>query len=214
MLESFTRYKPVWISMAVCVIIYLGSLFWTSPNRQPETVGSISFLIVLLFIAYSVGLLIHSAEAFKNLFTRVISIVLVLLTLFLLTCAILEFGFLPFSNFTVHAKEAQILLAVTSAGMLGGLMKYLTEFSNEKTEQYSLWGLIQSSITGLFVALVLFLILRAGIINQTNVDTFNIWGVSGVSCVTGFFANKVLERLSSVYEELAGLKRKETQGED
>ena len=64
--------------------------------------------------------------------------------------------------------------------------------------------MVRSSIIGLFVSVVLFLILRAGIINQTQIDTFNVWGVTGVSAVTGFFADRVIERFSSLYNEVIG----------
>ena len=69
---------------------------------------------------------------------------------------------------------------------------------------YGLWFTVRSSIIGLFVSVVLFLILRAGIINQTQIDTFNVWGVTGVSAVTGFFADRVIERFSSLYNEVIG----------
>lgn len=49
--------------------------------------------------------------------------------------------------------------------------------------------MILSAILGLLVSVVLFLVLRAGIINQTQIDTFNVWGVTGVAAHRVFLGN-------------------------
>ena len=101
-------------------------------------------------------------------------------------------------------KEIQIFACVASAGTMGGLMRYLMEEKVQNGELMDLWLLSHSAISGLFVSVILFLVLRAGVINKVQIDTFNVYGVSGISAVVGFLADRMIKRISGLYEEVVG----------
>ena len=62
------------------------------------------------------------------------------------------------------------------------------------------WRIIFSIISSLFVSLILFLLLRAGILKSDNIDSFNIYGVTGMSAVAGYFSDKIITRISKLYK--------------
>ncbi|MDX5998208.1 hypothetical protein HRJ35_01575 [Shewanella oneidensis MR-1] len=150
-------------------------------------------------------------DKFSYFVVRALAISLFFLTLFGVGFSILFYESLPFED-PARLREAQVFLAVSSSGMMGGLMRYFSHDAVIKNESLNLWHMVHAAIVGLFVSLVLFLILRAGIINQTQIDTFNVWGVTGVSAITGFFAERVIERFSNLYNEVVGNTSKPGEG--
>lgn len=208
MFKFIDRFAPV-IAFLTTVIAGLTLTFnFYVPNLPDSfyTASAISIYVTLILLTGAgIGTFIHSAEVFKFILSRLIATIFILFAFFLVILVIVadsaDFRLTP-----LDIKDVQIVLGVSAAGLLGGQMRYFHSGASNASENFSLWQLVHSSIVGMFVALVLFLVLRAGIIQQSSVDTFNIWGVVGVTAVTGFFADNVLERLSSVYDELIGAK--------
>lgn len=98
-----------------------------------------------------------------------------------------------------NLEKFTVLMAVIAGGGFGGCMRILV---NERDHRLNFVVFLQASFTGLFVSFVLFLVLRAGIIDQDSVDTFNVWGVCGISMLAGYFSGNALQRLNSVFSEL------------
>ena len=165
---------------------------------------SVNDLMIAMIISVALASFIAiEPDKFTYFFVRAIAVSLFFVTFFGVCYAILFYEKLPFEDQS-RLREAQVFLAVSSSGMMGGLMRYFSKDGVINDEEMNLWRMVHSAIVGLFVSVVLFLILRAGIINQTQIDTFNVWGVTGVSGITGFFADQVIERFSSLYREVIG----------
>ena len=169
----------------------------------------VTFAVMTGFVCFPIAIYIYTApESFSYFFTRIFTIILFMLSFTGVVYALLIPEVFMADGPTVgdgkEVIERRIFLAVSSAGMMGGMMKYFASYNVTIKDQMKLWSVIHASIIGLFVSLVLFMVLRAGIVNQNQVDTFNIWGVTGVSAITGFFAKRVMERFSSLYDEVIG----------
>ncbi len=194
------RMIPAMLIIAAFIAFYIsyGGLYETS----------VSDLVLPMILSVAVASFI-AIEPAKFIFfiVRALAVLLFFLTFSGVCFSILFFESLPFED-PSRLREAQVFLAVSSSGMMGGLMRYFSHEAVIKSESLNLWHMVHAAIVGLFVSVVLFLILRAGIINQTQIDTFNVWGVTGVSAITGFFAERVIERFSSLYNEVVGNKHK------
>ena len=89
-----------------------------------------------------------------------------------------------------------------SAGMMGGIMKYLVFANASGLKTLRVWDIIYASVVGLFVALILFLLFRSGIISDTPIDSYNKYGVAGISILAGFFSDRVIDKLTDWYGRL------------
>jgi hypothetical protein len=109
-------------------------------------------------------------------------------------------------------RDVQIIGCICSAGVLGGFVnKFLGHLSDsEYTVQF--WPMLTSLFCSLFISLVIFLLVRAGILKSVEVDTFNVYGVTGLSAITGYFAENIIGRLKSIYETLLGQHDKKMSG--
>ena len=162
-------------------------------------------LIIIVVVGFSIAWAFFS-ENLKLFFTcalRVLSIAF-FLSVFSMFVISLLFPEVFLGEELNEKKEIQIFACVASAGTMGGLMRYLMEEKVQNGELMDLWSLSHSAISGLFVSVILFLVLRAGIINKVQIDTFNVYGVSGVSAVVGFLADRMVKRISGLYEEVVG----------
>ncbi|QTF93720.1 YEATS-associated helix-containing protein [Halomonas sp. BM-2019] len=169
------------------------------------------FFMTMFASVAMASFIVIEPDKFSYFFVRVLAVSLFFITFAGVCYSILFYESLPFQDES-KLREAQVFLAVSSSGMMGGLMRYFSHDSVIRKEEMNLWHMVHSAIVGLFVSVVLFLILRAGIINQTQIDTFNVWGVTGVSAITGFFADRVIERFSNLYNEVVGDTSKKSDG--
>ena len=161
-------------------------------------------LLIAMVVSVAIASFIAiEPDKFSYFVVRALAVSLFFFTFAGVCYSILFYESLPFEEAS-RLREAQVFLAVSSSGMMGGLMRYFSHDGVIKKEEMNLWHMVHAAIVGLFVSVVLFLILRAGIINQTQIDTFNVWGVTGVSAITGFFADRVIERFSNLYNEVVG----------
>lgn len=195
--------------------LYAGLLFLTGITVVligivvPSPINSSVSLYILIFSVLSLFAGVAGRRMTITIVVRVLACLLFAIAFAGLTIAVLspEFfipGTINSATQPNRAIEIQIFASVSFAGALGGLVKYLAVEDKVIRRNLDLWHLIQSAMIGLFVALVIFMILRAGIINQSQVDTFNIWGVSGVSAITGFFGDKVTDRFSNIFSDVLG----------
>lgn len=112
-------------------------------------------------------------------------------------------------------RDVQIIGCICSAGMLGGFVnrifsrpttgqKIAPSGESSQNAEMRFWTVLNSLFCSLFVSLVIFLLIRAGILKAVEVDTFNIYGVTGMSAITGYFAENIMRRLRTVYETILG----------
>ncbi|MEI5639016.1 MULTISPECIES: YEATS-associated helix-containing protein [unclassified Pseudoalteromonas] len=203
--QEFTkRMLPAMLAIAGFMVFYFmkGGLYESS----------IDSLMIAMVVSVAVASFIAiEPDKFSYFVVRGLAVLLFFITFSGVCFSILFYESMPFTD-PSRLREAQVFLAVSSSGMMGGLMRYFSHEAVIKKEELNLWHMVHAAIVGLFVSVVLFLILRAGIINQTQIDTFNVWGVTGVSAITGFFAERVIERFSSLYNEVVGNSSKQNEG--
>lgn len=202
-LEFAKRMLPAMLAITGFMVFYIlyGGLYEKSINSL--------FIAMVISVVIASFIAIEPAK-FSYFIVRALAVFLFFFTFSGVFFSILFYESLPIKD-PSRLREAQVFLAVSSSGMMGGLMRYFSHEAVIKSESLNLWHMVHSAIVGLFVSVVLFLILRAGIINQTQIDTFNVWGVTGVSAITGFFAERVIERFSSLYNEVVGNKNKSSE---
>lgn len=194
------RLIPATLLIAAFALYYIKSgILYDNPYYG----GIYELIIAITTAAAIVTFIAAEPEKFSYFIVRAIAVALFLATFSGICFSLLFYEVLPFED-PARLREAQVFLAVSASGMMGGLMRYFSHQTVTDGDDLALWHMVHSAIIGLFVSMVLFFILRAGIINQTQIDTFNIWGVTGVSAITGFFAERVIERFSSLYNEVIG----------
>lgn len=193
----------VTITASLIAILYLGSKPAATANDSERILslmmGIVSGFVVLSFFA------IAPAIAFAFI-ARLIAVLFFFSVFVLLGLSIFFEHLVDLVGFDV-TKDVRIFLTVSTAGMLGGMMSTFSSKDIIKNQVLSLWEMVHGSIVGLFVSVVLFCVLRAGIIQQANIDTFNFWGVAGVSAITGFFSENMIVRFSALFKEMVGERR-------
>ncbi|RZG09085.1 hypothetical protein EXT48_02650 [Pseudoalteromonas sp. CO348] len=203
------RYNPI-IKIAPAILtmsIFMAVFVYSDGLYRWDMTG----LFITMVSGVSVAsFIVSKPDQFSYFVVRALAVVLFFITFFGVCFSILFYESLPFDD-PSKLREAQVFMAVSSSGMMGGLMRYFSHDKVIKDEAINLWHMVHAAIVGLFVSVVLFLILRAGIINQTQIDTFNVWGVTGVSAITGFFSERVIERFSNLYNEVVGNTKKQSE---
>jgi hypothetical protein len=189
---------------AECLIIITGLLFLVLPPNEiveifrPLVLGIPGFLIRLVFASLFLG------------------------TFFALVIFLLFPELVPLPQMTIMQeqilkvkREVQIIGCICSSSILGGFVhKVLTHDTRRRralatdgeitAADLSFWEVIKALFCSLFVSLVIFFLIRAGILKAVEVDTFNIYGVTAVSAITGYFAENIINRLRMVYETILG----------
>ena len=175
-LEFTKRMLPSMMAIAGFMVFYLmsGGLYENSIN---------SLMIAMVISVTIASFIAVEPEKFSYFVVRGLAVFLFFLTFSGVCFSILFYESMPFLE-PSRLREAQVFLSVSSSGMMGGLMRYFSHEAVIKKEELNLWHMVHAAIVGLFVSVVLFLILRAGIINQTQIDTFNVWGVAGAVSYT------------------------------
>lgn len=157
---------------------------------------------------------------FHVFFVILYGTIIFLLIALLLKPTLLEMFFIPLQGeeLTHKIMEAQILSCICLAGMAGGIISQLfikletsepteegaTEIHHYPSLSHRFWNNLMGVISALFVSLVVFLLIRAGILKQVEIDTFNVYGVTGFAAVSGYFSKSILERFKKLYEGIMG----------
>lgn len=102
--------------------------------------------------------------------------------------------------------EQRIIILVLLAGALGSFIHAGTSFSNyvgqRKIEKSWIWWYLLRPIIGMSVALVFYLVFRGGLVNDTPIETLNIYGVLTMSALTGLFTDRATLKLEEVFQSL------------
>lgn len=187
-----TPYALGAIASAVLALIGVFIFLWTAVTPPEDFTRSAS-----AFVARVPQMLFHS------FFTALLVVDIALLVVFLLFAA--RFGVDPT---TTAGRDVQIFGCIATSGLLGAFVRQFqsTLRPRERTDQSDsfvrFWSLVASLVSGLFTSVVLFSLLRAGILKSIEVDTFNIYGVTGVAAVSGYFSENIIRRFSRIYENL------------
>ena len=104
--------------------------------------------------------------------------------------------------------NAQVLTSVCLGGFLGGFVRETYfRFLTAKEEMTGIfikkfWIIIFSLLGSVLISLIFFLLLRAGILKSDSVDSYNLYGVVGVSIISGYFSDKVLKKVAKLFKDI------------
>lgn len=103
--------------------------------------------------------------------------------------------------------DIRLILSVVLSGSLGGLLKGINVAkenmnSNEQSLINNFWSIILKIIQASIVSTSMFLIFRAGILKTIDYDTFNIYGVTGISIIAGYISDKIVFKIHNLYNSL------------
>lgn len=102
--------------------------------------------------------------------------------------------------------EQRMLILVLLAGLCGGLIHAATSFSNfvgeQKLEKSWIWWYILRPIIGMGVALVFYVVFRAGLMSNTGLETLNVYGIMTLAALAGLFSDRATLKLKEIFETL------------
>ncbi|MDA2933226.1 hypothetical protein MYX82_02670 [Acidobacteria bacterium AH-259-D05] len=188
--------------------------------------AAVAIVVGSVFTAVSIGYKEQVVKVFSFLGERVPPTLFYALfvTLFIASMvSVAVFLLFPEKVVTMQSDQPpdkQIFGCIVSAGLLGGLLRQVNanrqlldvfeivrerENPDQRVSYFArFWKSLIAVLGSTVVSLVLFLLLRAGVLKSVEVDTFNVYGVTGVAVITGYFAENVIQRLTVVYEQLVG----------
>jgi hypothetical protein len=106
---------------------------------------------------------------------------------------------------TIEAEQRMIVL-VLLAGLCGSLIHAATSFSNfvgeGKLDKSWIWWYILRPIIGMGVALVFYIIFRAGLMSNTGLETLNVYGIMTLAALAGLFSDRATLKLKEIFETL------------
>jgi len=96
-----------------------------------------------------------------------------------------------------------IFILVASAGFLGSMIHIASSFadyvgSNQFRKSWLLWYVVKP-IAGAAIALIMYFIVRAGILNVGDSNSVNLFGVITIGALSGLFADKATLKLEEVF---------------
>ena len=196
------RILPVLIVLSI-VFAIAGLIVATSGSRDPYFDEVIIGILALLGIVVVYSIIVQP-DKFSYFIERFLACIAFLATFLLLSFSILldDIKFINLASMLFISDEIQIYITVCSSGMMGGIMRYFVFENIASKEELDLWRMIYAAMIGLFVALVIFLLLRSGIISRSEINTYNVTGVAGVSIIAGFFSDRVIDNLSKIYNKV------------
>ncbi len=195
--------------------IQIGAGFWLVLIGVLFILGNIYFDFIGILLSGSImgvaGVVYLIAMCYAFLYSvNTFAILLLIADFLIFSNALLESTTIVPANESSVIGTSQVLKMsefwfysiACSAGMMGGIMKYLVFANAAGLKTLRVWDIIYASVVGLFVALILFLLFRSGIISDTPIDSYNKYGVAGISILAGFFSDRVIEKLTEWYGRL------------
>ena len=206
-------------------LIYLDVIKGSITSRLDSIIG-ITLLIILTFssilginlifqtfINDGEGLKKYYGELFQKISNGIINMIfvslfitaLVFMLIILIDASIIFGGREGNDEVLFHT---QVLVSVCLGGFLGGFVRETySRFLISKDEISSIfitrfWVIIFSLLGSVLLSVIFFLLLRAGILKSESVDSFNLYGVTGISTITGYLSDRVLKRFSILYTTL------------
>jgi len=205
------------LSFLISIALFFLSFFWGWYDSGIYLVIHLSIVLLTAIMLFVLGIKSLTAgedlkETIDNFFSGILRGIINFTFVALFISAIICIGIIlitPQFFFSLEEKNifsAAIFLCVCLAGFLGGFVREIHNYTislkaDSKIDlKKNFWRIIFSIISSLFVSLILFLLLRAGILKSDNIDSFNIYGVTGMSAVAGYFSDKIITRISKLYK--------------
>jgi hypothetical protein len=103
-------------------------------------------------------------------------------------------------------RDQQLLLIVTVLGSLGAILHVLRSFFMYAGDRKLMWSWVPSyffiPFIGAVIALITYVILRAGLIGPTGSDEGNTWGFAAVASLVGLFSAQATSKLKDIFETI------------
>lgn len=119
--------------------------------------------------------------------------------------------------FTVNLNaELTFLLIVIFSGIIGAFVQSLSSIAIHQSRkdlgaEWSIWYLTRPFV-GAALALALYFLLRGGFLGLgTDPSSINVYGIAGLSGISGMFTNQATQKLRDVAEALLKTEEKPTQ---
>ena len=112
------------------------------------------------------------------------------------------------------SPEGRFLIIAAAAGALGSYIHLATSFvhyagNRSLLQSWGWWYFLRPSI-GAALALVVYFVLRAGLISGSDdaaITSLNPYGVASVSALSGMFSKQATEKLREVFEHICATKQ-------
>lgn len=113
------------------------------------------------------------------------------------------------------SPDARLFITIVAAGALGSLVHCITSFAdyvgNRSLKQSWVWYLILRTPVGIALALLVYLVLRGGLIAPTlpegganghTATVLNPYGLAAVAAMAGMFSKQATDKLAEVFNSL------------
>ncbi len=121
-----------------------------------------------------------------------------------------------FGFFKLRASpDARLFVTIVAAGALGSLVHCITSFAdyvgNRSLKQSWVWYLILRTPIGIALALLVYLVLRGGLIAPTlpeggpnghTATVLNPYGLAAVAAMAGMFSKQATDKLAEIFDSL------------
>lgn len=110
-------------------------------------------------------------------------------------------------NFTFNLSfEQRTIIMVLITGAIGSFIHSAGSFTNYVGEQKLglswVWWYILRPFVGVSVAFVFYLVIRGGMLTNTNAEGLNFFGILTMSALAGLFSDRATLKLKEVFETL------------
>jgi hypothetical protein len=103
-------------------------------------------------------------------------------------------------------REQNLLLIVAILGGLGAILHVLRSFFKYAGERGLLWSWIPSyfliPFVGAVIAVITYVVLRAGLVGGTGSDEGNTWGFAAIASLVGLFSAQARSKLKDIFETI------------
>ena len=103
-------------------------------------------------------------------------------------------------------REQNLLLIVAILGGLGAMLHVIRSFFRYVGERGLVWSWVPSyfliPFAGAVIAVVTYVILRAGLIGGTSSDEGNTWGFAAIAALVGLFSAQATSKLKDIFETI------------
>lgn len=103
-------------------------------------------------------------------------------------------------------REQNLLLLVAILGGLGAILHVLRSFFKYVGERGLFWSWVPSyfliPFVGAVIAVITYVLLRAGLIGGTGSDEGNTWGFAAIASLVGLFSAQAVSKLKDVFETI------------
>lgn len=112
-----------------------------------------------------------------------------------------------FGSVTIElSREQNLLLIVAVLGALGAILHVLRSFFKYAGERGLFWSWVPSyfliPFVGSVIAVITYVLLRAGLIGGTGSDEGNTWGFAAIAGLVGLFSAQATSKLKDIFETI------------